>query len=81
MHKQGKRIRFTNFKDIVCEKGDNEFTMNDNRLVIEESIFLASLKLERIHWEVVRESHTNVILNQIHSLQRELEWIKKSIKD
>lgn len=66
---------------ILVKKGDNEFTMNDNRLVIEEGIFLASMKLEQIHWEVVRESHTNVILNQIHSLQRELEWIKKSIQD
>ncbi|MCM3365066.1 hypothetical protein ACTNDN_24625 [Niallia sp. HCP3S3_B10] len=50
-----------------------------DRLIIEEQLYLAVLKLQDIHWEVAQEEDTFTIIKEIEKVQLELQNIKKGL--
>ncbi|MFT4414549.1 hypothetical protein ACLM5H_11885 [Fredinandcohnia humi] len=49
------------------------------RLIIEEQLYLAILKLQDIHWEVAQEADTFKIIKEIEKVQLELQNIKMGL--
>lgn len=53
--------------------------MIERRLLIEEKIYFAILKLQDIHWEIAKEKEIYKICKEIEEVQVELQGVKEAI--
>lgn len=54
--------------------------MTENRLILEEKIFMAIVKLYEIQWQIVREKDTPKIITEVEKVQSELQMVQEALK-